>query len=526
MQLPRDSESDATSDRANRSPARVIVWIVAAACGVGLGFGSLPAAAQPLPDVISPPVISVELVDVAQVPPSSLVPPLARLNLLLPSPDDSGRLFVNDMRGFVWILRGQSVDPTPFLDVNEFLGEFLATDTLQTGLSTFAFHPDYAKPGADGEGRFYTVTSESISFFPPDFNNAFGMTSHYDVLSEWRVDASNPDVIDTSSRRVLMRIAQPHPDHNMGQIAFDPNAKPGDPDYGILYVAAGDGGGYNANQGGEIDPFRVAQDPSNPFGSIMRIDPLGTSTKTSPTNGQYGIPTDNPFVGNESGILEEIWAYGFRNPHRYSWDIGGLHTMIISDIGQVGTEEIDLGVPGGNFGWSEREGYYVLDHFDQTHRILRPKDDASFGYIYPAAQYSHLDGAAVVGGFVYRGSRVPQLRGQYVFGDIANGRVFHVPVSELLKVDVLTATVPPAVVHELQLLSNGVPTTMIQQVAHQRVDLRFGTDADGEIYLLSKRDGMVRTLVPEPGTGASRLLGLLALGSIRVGAWRRRRKRR
>ena len=171
----------------------------------------------------------------------------------------------------------------PFLDVAALLGADLDTSSLQTGLGSFAFHPAYATPGAAGEGKFYTVTSESPSTGTADFTNPFGVTTHFSVLSEWVVDASNPDSIDTGSKRVVLRIAEPHRDHNMGQIAFDPNATPGDADYGMLYIATGDGGGYIASQGDEIDPHRTAQNPSNPFGCILRIDPLGASTASSPT---------------------------------------------------------------------------------------------------------------------------------------------------------------------------------------------------------------------------------------------------
>lgn len=473
----------------------------------------LSAQAQPAPEPIARSGLEVRLIDVARLPASSASAPTARLNLLIAAPDESGRLFVNDMRGMLWILRGKSVDAVPFLDVDAFLGADLDTTSLQTGLSSFAFHPDYAVAGVAGEGRLYTVTSESVSTGTADFSNPFGQTTHYSVLSEWKVATSNPDAIDTRSRRVLMRIAEPHRDHNMGQIGFDPNATPGDADYGMLYIATGDGGNYFALAGDEIDPQRTAQNPSNPFGCILRIDPLGGSTPSSPTNGQYGIPPDNPFVGNTAEILEEVWAYGFRNPHRFSWDTGGQGTMFISDIGQVGAEEINIGIAGGNYGWSEREGNFVLNHFDQEDALPRPVDDANFGFLYPAAQYGHEEGFAVVGGFVYRGSLVPQLTGHYVFGDIVNGRIFHVPVEELLGTDPITGANSPKI-GELTLLVDGVETTLVEQVADSRTDLRFGIDADGEIYILTKRDGMVRALLPEPGEAVSHAVALLVLASM------------
>ena len=160
-------------------------------------LGGFATAAQPAPD---PTTHSAELIDVVQLPASAVMPPAARLNLLLPAPDESGRLFVNDMRGPLWILRGASVDAVPFLNVRAFLGAGLDTTSIQTGLSSFAFHPSYSVPGDPGEGKLYTVTSESLSTGTADFDNPFGANTHFSVLSEWEVDASNPDVIDTTPR--------------------------------------------------------------------------------------------------------------------------------------------------------------------------------------------------------------------------------------------------------------------------------------------------------------------------------------
>ena len=139
--------------------------------------------------------------------------------------------------------------------------------------------------------------------------------------------------------------------------------------------------------------------------------------------------------------------------------------------------------------------------------------DADFGFLYPAAQYDHEEGFAVVGGFVYRGSLVPELTGHYVFGDIVGGRIFHVPVAELLGADPLTGA-GSAQIGELTLVAVGMETTLLAQVDDDRADLRFGIDAEGEIYILTKSDGRVRTLLPEPGAAASGLAALLGLVSL------------
>jgi hypothetical protein len=461
--------------------------------------------ADPLPDPIRPSGLAVELADVVQIPASSSAPPLARLNLLTHAGDGSGRRFVNDMRGTIWAI-SPTGELSVFLDVAAALGPGrLDSAGLQTGVSTFAFHPDFATPGSPGFGKFYTAHMEVVGSGTPDFASPTGAATHHDVLAEWSLDPNDPGRIDPASRREILRIEQPTRDHNLGQIGFDPNAAPGDPERGILYAAVGDGGYPFFSP---PDPNRTAQDRSQVFGSILRIDPLGGSAPERPTNGGYGIPADNPFVGAGDGSLGEIWAYGLRNPHRFSWDTGGSGTMLVSDIGQNQIEEIELGLAGANYGWSEREGTFVFDPAAPNLLFPLPADDASLGFTYPVAQYDHDEGSAVVGGFVYRGSRIPALQGHYLFGDVVNGRIFHVPVEDLLAGG-------QAEMAELGLLRAGVPTTLLALLGELRADLRFGIDEAGEIYVLTKRDGMVRMLVPEPAPAALLLSGLAAAAAAR-----------
>ncbi len=475
-----------------------------------LALAAAPGAGAdgPITDPILPGV-TVTLLDVAQAPVTSGgARPLARLNLLQPSPDGTGRLFVNDMRGQLYVLEDGVLLTDPFLDVSSVLGANFVSGGQQQGFSTFAFHPDYANPGTDGYGKLYTVTSEAVGSGVPDFLSPSGSATHDSVLSEWTVDPSDPYHIDTTSRRELLRVEAPSGDHPMGQVGFDPNATSGSAEYGKLYVSFGDGGGYVAALGDEIDPNRTAQNPTNPYGSILRIDPFGTSTTEHPTNGQYGIPTDNPFTGNTEGTLEEIYAYGFRNPHRFSWDTGGDGKMIISDIGQANVEEVNLGAPGGNFGWSEREGTFVVVHSDQSAWLPLPPDDGDFGFTYPVAQYDHDEGSAIVGGFVYHGGRIPELEGMYVFGDLVNGRIFYTDADAL--VDGIQSPI-----YELFLVFEGQEMTLLEVLDDDfRADLRFGIDDDGEIYVLTKRDGMIRTL-PEPGAGVLLLAGVTGIGLAR-----------
>jgi hypothetical protein len=168
--------------------------------------------------------------------------------------------------------------------------------------------------------------------------------------------------------------------------------------------------------------------------------------------------------------------------------------MIISDIGQANIEELNIGFPGANYGWSEREGLCAVDHFDQNATLPLPPDDASFGYSYPVAQYDHDEGFAIIGGFVYRGSEVPALIGKYIFGD-NTGRIFSVNVDDLSLGSQTT-------IHELTLIHQGQVQTLLEIIGETtRADLRFGVGEDQELYVLTKRDGMIRN-VPEPGLPA------------------------
>jgi len=171
--------------------------------------------------------------------------------------------------------------------------------------------------------------------------------------------------------------------------------------------------------------------------------------------------------------------------------------MILTDIGQSNIEEVNLGVRGGNYGWPVREGTFVTDTVKGYPLYALPPDDAKHGFTYPVAQYDHIDAttslgkAAIAGGYVYRGTAVPALAGRYLFGDIVRGRVFHVPVTDL-------KLGSQATIQELRLLRHGAPVTLLDLVGPSsppgRVDLRFGQDESGEIYIVTKQDGKIRKL--------------------------------
>ncbi len=432
---------------------------------------------NPIAARIEPGEIAVELVDFLQAPASSPTQPIALLNDLPHAGDGSGRLFAVDGRGFIWVIDEGALRPDPFLDLPAILGPDLVSGG-QSGLRGLAFHPDFAVPGTPGFGKVYTSVTLSVGSADEHLDTPVfaspGPDSHHDAIIEWSIDPADPNRIDPASGRELLRIEQPLADHNIGAIGFDPDAAAGGPDFGLLYAGIGDGGlGVEQPNG---------QDTGNLLGKIIRIDPLQNGARP------YAVPDGNPFVGDPD-VLPEIWAVGLRHPQFLSWDQGGRGQMLIADIGEANLEEVNFGSAGANYGWREREGTFAFEPGADGGLFELPAFDASFDFTYPVAQYDHDDGAAIAGGFVYRGSQVPELVGQYVFGDIVNGRIFHVDVADLE----LGRQAP---IDELTLLRDGEPITLLELVDAPRADLRFGQDEDGEIYVMTKQDGMIRSLAP------------------------------
>lgn len=447
-----------------------------------------PVTPNPLPP-ITPGGVAVGIDDFVAPPRTSGSPPFARLNTLFHADDGTDRLFAADNRGKIWVIEDGAVRAQPFLDLRTTqAGGTLIDGNPEQGLRSFAFHPDFERPGTAGYGRVYTMATETVvtgngtRVFADSTGNA---PVAHDVLVEWRVDPNNPNRIDPASRREVLRIEEAFSNHNTDQVLFNPNARPGDADHGKLYIGTGDGGG-----GG--DPLRHAQDPGRAQGKILRIDPLEQAN-----GADYATPGDNPFVGRP-GYLPEVWALGLRHPQNLSFDTGGRGQLLVTDIGQANIEEVNLGLRGGNYGWQDREGTFATapgtsDLFPLPSSD-RPADPNLPGYAYPVAQYDHDEGAAIAGGFVYRGTAIPQLYGQYLFGDIANGRVFHVPVDRLRP----GAQAP---IKELTFLVDDRVVTMRDLVGGSRVDLRFGEGPDGELYVMSKQDGEIRRLESLGGPG-------------------------
>lgn len=408
----------------------------------------------------------------------------ARIQYLQPVPDGSGRLAVNDLRGVLYLVHGESRQVVRFLDLRSQNVDF--DDSMfpnETGLAGVAFHPDYGRPGTTGYGKLYTAYSASpesgiASYLEDPANN------HESVIREWTVDDPQADVFEGTSREIV-RIGQFAQNHNIGTLAFNPSAEPGSADYGLLYASLGDGGGAN-------DPNENGQDLSTPLSTIIRINPLATGT------GAYGIPVDNPFAA-QAGAAPEIWAYGLRHPQHFSFDRDG--TLLIADIGQAQVEEINIGVPGANYGWRIREGTFATafePEFGSGARprpvYPRPADPTEIRY--PYVQYDHDEGSAVSSVFVYGGSGIPALSGKLVFSDMVSGRVFYTDSSNLHLENTSQQDL-----HELQIIIDGSIQNLADAVGYgntyaagNRAGLRMGMDAAGELYLLSKGDGWIRKL--------------------------------
>ncbi len=353
--------------------------------------------------------------------------------------DGSGRLFIADQPGKIYIIQAGMLLPTPFLDLGFSLATPINTGYSERGLLGLCFHPDYENAGQPGYRKFYVNYTAPASH--PTLNpvSAGGPTNAITVIAEFQVSLTNPNVADPATKRIVLTYGQPQSNHNGGQLEFGPD--------GFLYIAVGDGGGANDNaaghtQGSGASTVQVSgtlgngQDRRQLLGKILRIDPLGTNGP----GGTYGIPALNPFVGLTQTFVDtalngpmrgEIYAFGMRNPWRFSFDssFGGASRLICADVGQLDVEEIDFIVSGGNYGWRIKEGSVNFD--TPTAYLPNPTGIGLPTVIGPIAEYAHptatLSGTAampklgtsITGGYVYRGSAIPALQGKYLCADYA-----------------------------------------------------------------------------------------------------------
>jgi Glucose / Sorbosone dehydrogenase len=443
---------------------------------------------DPFPKPIPPTegLIRVEFVEFAAIPFAGQEAP--RMMLLVDEPG-THRLFVNTMQGAIYSISYDGKTVTQYLDVNAPVwGINVQFSSHDRGFQSFAFHPQFNQHGAPGYGKFYTYTDSANMSRKADFlPNGPGHT-HDTVLLEWTAKNPEAPVYDGDPPREIFRTAKPFTIHNGGQLAFNPNAKPGNPDYGLLYVGVADGG-----NGG--DPYKHAQNLSFAFGKILRIDPLGRNG----ANGKYGIPSTNPFVkSGRPGVLGEIYAYGCRNPQRFSWDAKNGN-MFLADIGQDVVEKITLVTPGANLGWNIWEGSF-------TYGVGRvgtetPHDPAM---TYPIVEFDHTDPllqpvVAVTGVFAYRGTTIKQLTNKLLFGDNPSGEIFYVDADNLPKGG-------QGSIRRILFNDRGMTKTLLQLIQEKnraqgrrpafRADMRFNVGPEGKIFVLNKADGIIRMIVP------------------------------
>lgn len=375
---------------------------------------------------------------------------------------------VLDLQGKIYILNANNQLDT-FFDIKKYFKNFVNKPGFATGLGSFAFHPDFAK-----NGLFYTSHSDSSNLVKADFTYPDSIPVRFQwVVTEWKSDNPSARVL-TGTHRELLRVNVISQVHGMQELVFNPYAKIGDEDYGLLYIGMGDGS--SVDQG---FPF-VPKNKNWALGKLLRIDPLGNNSK----NGKYGIPKSNPFVDKDG--LDEAFAEGFRNANRISWTKDGK--IIVANIGERHIESLYLLKAGKHYGWPYREGTFLLDTLSVNMLYALPKNEKNTNFAYPVAQFDHDEGNAIMGGFEYTGSQIPQLQGKYIFGEIQRGRIFYVHIKDLKEGS-------QAKIYECPLSMDGQITSLWKILKDSRVDLRIGQDAFGEIYLFSKVDGMMYKIV-------------------------------
>ena len=438
-----------------------------------------PSLPDPLPDIVKSTTVPINLETV------TVASGLGSVVELTHAGDGSGRLFVVEQRGLIHIIQGGVLLPTPFLDVSPGgldllvpMPFFCFNPTMPTpatcfderGLLGLAFHPDFADLAAPGFRKIYTYTSEPVGA-AADFTVPLpsGTFDHQAVIAEWTVSAGDANIIDTGSRRELMRIDEPQFNHDGGKVAFGPD--------GYLYISLGDGGAGNDDAPGHGDTGN-GQNKKNVLGTVLRIDPIDPTETSGPTrdkvsaNGQYRLPKTNPFSGGgDKNGVDEIYAFGFRNPYRFSFD-SLTGDLILADVGQGNIEEIDIVTSGGNYGWNLKEGSFRFDPF--TGNVSDDLKGLPKKLIDPVAEYDHGDGITVIGGFVYRGSAIPALAGKYVFGDFS--RTFFPGDGRLFFADLATGEI----LEFSQIKLDGFVLTDLDLYIKS-----FGQDEAGEVYLLA-----------------------------------------
>jgi hypothetical protein len=482
------------------------------------------------------------------------------------------RLFITDLNGPLYILNKKTKQITTYLDFNGANGKsglfhrLTVAQGFGNGFSNLQFDPDFAH-----NGKFYTIHIEDPDLPGSDMpdNTHFpgvnldgytltkaiekpGPTKREGVVIEWTAKNPASSTFEGTARE-LMRVQLGTVSHPMGDLIFNPTAKPGSPDWRVMYMSMGEGAA------GESRDLLIRHTPQRldvVIGKILRIIPdldIHQDTSTVSDNGRYRIPNDNPFV-NVNGARKEIWAYGFRNPQRMSWYVDpkdpSKDNLIVGVIGLHTWEWVDIVHKGANYGYSVIEGNELLGADNKTTKI--PDADykipveigdtetadgvitptAIDGMVtphYPVIVYSHDkasqdSGDGICNGYVYNG-KIAALRGKFIFGDITTGRIWWANYSDMLAVDGKhpsnSSSMTP--IHRIKIVwdspqagkepydsiyqigevayrargGNAVPTDLPGRAAISggRVDIRFGMDNEENLYILSKVDGTIREVV-------------------------------
>jgi mono/diheme cytochrome c family protein len=523
----------------------IVNYLRALAANPNVAVASAPAT----PDPTGTPRKKLELADFFQMPitgdPAGDLTRglLARVNFMREEPGGR-RFFVNDLNGPLYILDKQSKQLTTYLDFNGLAGrpglfqKLTFERNFATGLINFIFDPDYARNGV-----FYTIHMEDPTTEAPAEPKA-GVVAGLDVsgykttpasvtpieptakitreavMIEW-TDRNIANATFEGTARELLRMQLASPIHPLGEMTFNPAARRGDPDWRVMYIGSGDSGSGEQRDIRRMNPQRL----DTWSGKILRIIPdlrEHTATSTVSDNGRFRVPNDNPFVAVE-GARKEIWALGLRNPHRLIWDVDPAQPraprLIAFNIGLTAWESVMIVKKGANYGYSLREGPQA-----RTAEGMAPvpaddtipvqiTDTVTRGTMkptYPVIAYPHASGGgdAIAGGFIYRGTRIPALKGKLLFGDITTGTIWYAEMADVLKADDGdAATLAP--IHEL----DAGLRRMVEDTFHARggrgetlpgaagvsgrgrVDVRFAEDSAGELYLLTKSDGMIRQIM-------------------------------
>ncbi len=508
---------------------------------------SVTVAAAPASDTKPKPIL--QLTDYVQMPitadntDNSTRAELARVNFLRDEPGGR-RFFVNDLNGPLYILDKQTKQFTKYLDFNGLEGRpglfkrFTFQRNFATGLINVVFDPDYAR-----NGIFYTIHMEDPTIEAPaepgtgvarglDLSGyratptnvtptwPGAMINREAVMIEW-TDTNIRNTTFEGTARELLRMQLASPIHPLGEMTFNPVARRGDPDWRVMYVGVGDSGTGEQKDIRRMTPQRL----DNLSGKILRIIPdlrEYTGTSTVSANGRYRIPNDNPFTSID-GARKEIWAVGLRNPHRLAWDVDPAQPraprLFAFSIGLTHWETVVIIKKGANYGYPLREGPQVMTlegmkdvPADDTipWQITETIARGTVKPIYPVIAYAHISsgGDAIAGGVIYRGSKVPALKDKLLFGDITTGHVWYADIKDVVAADDGNPTTL-ATMHEVDAGLRG----LVEETFHSRggvgdampgagavsgrgrVDLRFAEDHDGNLYVLTKSDGMIRRIV-------------------------------